>query len=470
MNPEKKVFYGWYVIGACAAIALTASVTRYTFSIFMPYMLTDLGWTRSAIGAALTLHMLVYAIGAIFIGRLTDKYGSRWIMAAGGVLLMLGLALLSRIQTVWQFYFCYSFIAAGGVTATYVVPNTATARQWFVKKAGLAVAIVMAGSGLGLAVISPASPFLINRFGWRTSYIIIGVVVGLLAILCAVFIVRKNPESMGMLPDGERQVTPAAGTIPAAVFKDEIWTVKEAAGTRSFWIFMLVYPISAIALQGVIGHIGAWGFDIAKADGMEPAGVGKFIGSAMMLMALCATVSRLITGPLSDKVGRKPIIYGSFIFQILVFIWAMNIHSLTGFVVFAVTNGIAYGAVMPLWVPLLGDVFGRYSIATLMGLLTFMAGAVGGLGPIIFGWIFDSTGTYTWAFIFGIGTLIVSMVLVAMIQPVSKKNGRRLGLLLYFQILPTPIWDGQDVSVIGITTCHWVYDSQGFAPLLLFYS
>ena len=426
MASEKKIFYGWYVIGACALIALTASVTRYAFSIFMPYMLTDLGWTRAAIGAALTLHMLVYAIGAIFIGRLTDKYGARWIMAAGGLLLMLGLALLSQIKTVWQFYLCYSVIAAGGVTATYVVPNTATARQWFVKKAGLAVAIVMAGSGFGLAVISPVSPFLIDRYGWRTSYIIIGVVVGTLATLAAMLIVRKNPESMGLLPDGVQKPDAVPGqtpgSAPAAIPAEEVWTVKEAAKTRSFWAFLLVYTLSGIALQGVIGHIGAWGFDIAKSDGMDPAQVGKFIGSAMMIMALCATGSRLITGPLSDRVGRKPIIYGGYVFQILVFIYAMYIHSLTGFVVFAIINGLAYGAAMPLWVPFLGDIFGRFSIATLMGILTFAAGAIGGSGAIIFGWIFDKTGSYNWAFIFGITTLILAIVLVTFIQPVSKKT------------------------------------------------
>ncbi len=426
MNSKKMMFYGWWVVMACALIALSAAVTRYTFSIFMPYMLNDLGWTRTAIGAALTLHMIVYAVGAIFVGRLTDKYGSRWIMAAGGIFLMLGLSLLSRINTVWQFYLFYSVIAAVGVTATYIVPNTATARQWFVKKAGLAVAIVMAGSGLGFALISPISPFLIEKFGWRTSYIIIGVVVGTLATLAAILLVRKNPESMGLRPDGDdrdpsQKPNGTMGYAPSIPAEEERWTVKEALGTRSFRLFLMVYPLGAIALMGIIAHIGAWGFDIAKLAGMAPEKVGGFIGTAMMIMALCATVSRLVTGPLSDRVGRKPIIYASYIFQILVFIYAMQVDSLTGFVIFAVANGLAYGAVMPLWVPFLGDIFGRFSIATLMGILTFSGGVINGLGPILFGWIFDKTGSYFWAFIFGIVTFVLSIILVALIKPVSKK-------------------------------------------------
>ena len=420
-------FYGWWVVGACAFIALAAAVTRYAFSIFMPYMLKDLGWTRAAIGAALTLHMMVYAVGAIFIGRLTDKYGSRWIMAAGGILLMLGLALLSRINSIWQFYLCYSVIAALGVTATYIVPNTATARQWFVKKAGLAVAIVLAGSGLGLAVISPVSPFLIEKFGWRTSYVIIGVVVGTLSTLAAILIVRKNPESMGMLPDGEKtdavEKSDGSGGKPLVMTaEEERWTVKEALGTRSFWLFLLVYPLGAIALMGLLAHIGAWGFDLAELEGMTPEKVGQFIGTAMMVMALCATGSRLVTGPLSDRIGRKPIIYASYCAQILVFIYAMQIDTLTGFMIFAVANGIAYGAVMPLWVPFVGDIFGRYSIATLMGILTFTGGVINGLGPIIYGWIFDKTGSYYWAFVFGVATFVISIILVAFIKPVSKKS------------------------------------------------
>ncbi|MFO7965413.1 MAG: MFS transporter [Desulfobacterales bacterium] len=422
---QSKVFYGWWVVGACALIALAAAVTRYAFSIFMPYMLQDLGWTRAAIGAALTLHMIVYAVGAVFIGRLTDKYGSRWIMSAGGILLMAGLAVMSRIDSIWQFYIGYSFIAALGVTATYIVPNTATARQWFFKKAGLAVALVLAGSGLGLAVISPISPYLIERFGWRTSYLIIGFVVGFLAILASVFVVRKNPESMGLLPDGEQHVPQnqiASGPQPAHPLKEERWTVKEALGTRSFWMFLMVYPLGAIALMGVLAHIAAWGFDIAKMEGMATESVGKFIGTAMMVMALCATGSRLVTGPLSDRVGRKPIIYASYAIQILVFAYAVQVDSLSGFMIFAVANGIAYGAVMPLWVPFVADIFGRFSIATLMGMLTFTGGVINGLGPVIFGWIFDKTGSYSGAFIFGIVTFMVSIILVSMIKPVSKKK------------------------------------------------
>lgn len=425
----KKLFYGWWVVGACCLIALAASVTRNSFSIFMPYMLKDLGWTRAAIGSALTFHMIIYAVGAILIGRLTDKYGSRWVMAAGGILLMLGLALLSQINSVFQFYLCYSFIAALGVTATYIVPNTATARQWFVKKAGLAVAIVMAGSGLGLAVIAPVSPILIERFGWRTSYIIVGVIVGILATLMAVFIVRKNPESMGLLPDGRSHgdAYGTDGTAGAAteIAEEEKWTVKEALGTRSFWLFLTVYPLSAIALMGVIAHIGAWGFDIAKMEGMEAKNAGQFIGNAMMIGALCATVSRLISGPLSDRIGRKSIIYASLGFQILVFIYATQIDSLKGFLIFSIANGIAYGALMPLWVPFVGDIFGRFSIATLMGMMTFTGGLINGLGPIIFGWIFDNTGSYFWAFIFGIVTIVISIILVALIKPVSKKKPGR---------------------------------------------
>jgi len=156
-------------------------------------------------------------------------------------------------------------------------------------------------------------------------------------------------------------------------------------------------------------------------DGVTPDKVGKFIGTVMMVMALCATLSRLITGPLSDRVGRKPIIYCSYAFQILVYIYAIGVDSLSGFMIFAIGNGIAYGAMMPLWVPFVGDIFGRFSIATLMGILTFTGGMINGLGPLLFGWIFDKTGSYFWAFIFGIVTFAVSAILVVFIKPVSKK-------------------------------------------------
>lgn len=421
-----KIFYGWWVVLACSIVALCASSSRYAFSMFFPFVLDDLGWTRATVGLALTLHMVVGAVSVLYIGKLVDRFGGRWIMAGGGILLLLGLVLLSTLNFVWQFYLYYSLILALGMALTYTVPGQATARKWFVKRAGLAVSIVTVGSGLGLAAISPLSRYFINSFGWRTSYVIIGVSVGLLAIIASVLFIRKDPESMGLLPDGaEKGMTSAEVEAMLAVMINELaWTVKEAVKTRSFWCFILAPALGGIALTGTMFHMGAWGNDIALKEGISLHTASSTIAVTLMLMALIATGSRLLSGALSDKIGRKPMIYAYCVFQVIAFVYALSVDSLSSFLIFGVLNGWAYGLVMPIWAPLLGDIFGRLSLATLFGVTTCATGIIGGMGATLFGVFYDQFGSYNWGFILGIIMCGVTALLTMLIRTEEKPGER----------------------------------------------
>lgn len=421
---KKKIFFGWWVILACAVVALGSSCARYMFGMFMPFMLKDLGWTRAAISGAFTLHMVVYAVGALFVGRLTDKYGARWIMAAGGIVLLAGIAMLSSVQEIWQFYAFYGVTAAIGVTMTYFVPNLSTARKWFVKRAGLAVAIVSMGSGLGMAVISPVAPLLILPFGWRTSYLILGVIIGIVILLSSIAFVRKNPEAIGLHPDGVSgvEIEQSGGAKTDAIASEAAWTVKEALKTSPVWIMSFVYPFSLVGVFGLIAHMGAWGGDIAKTMGLTLKQVAPTIGLSMMVMGLVGSASRLVSGHLSDIFGRKPLLYATFVLQSLSYLYAvLYVHDLTTFVIFSIAIGFSYGLNMSLWVPFLGDIYGRHSVATLWGIMTFSLGLISGLAPLLFGWVHDKTGSYDAAFYFSIVLLIACIFLTAIIKPISKK-------------------------------------------------
>lgn len=424
---KKQIFYGWYVVGACFIIALCASCARYSISIFSPFMLEELGWSRASIGFALSLHMVIYAVGATVTGRMTDKFGARWIMVFGGFFLILGLCLLARTKSIWEFYLYYSIITAIGVTMTFIVPNSATVRKWFDKKAGLTSGIIAAGTGLGLAVITPFALMFIGLFGWRICYIITGITTGLTVIICAALFVRKDPESMGLKPDGETE-----NDDPDTITKNHdsthkisgetVWFAKDAMKTKTFWRLFFAYALSLMGLQGLTSQMGIWGADIAINAGQTLAQAKGTIGVAMMVMALCGVAAKLIAGHVSDITGRKPILYLSCCIQICAFIYAINIDSLSGFILFTSFVGIGYGISIPVWTPFLGDIFGRFSVATLFGFLTFSAGIIGGMGPVIFGLFYDICGSYNGSFIFSIGALCIALFLIVPIKPVNQAD------------------------------------------------
>jgi len=421
-----KVFYGWWVVLACSFIGLLSSSARLTFTMFLPTIENDLGWTRAALGFGLTLHMWMYAVIAIVVGFIVDRYGARIVMTLGGFFILIGLLLTSQIKVIWEFYVYFGVILGIGVALTLAVPGMSTARKWFNRKAGLAIAIVAMGGALGLAIMAFVVPGMIDAFGWRNSWFYLGIIMGVSTILSAWAIVRKDPESMGLYPDGDMDMTPNVlknenqDDAAMTMTPEAIWTPVEAVKTRSFWCFLFAYAIMGIPLMGISGHIAAWGTDISKIAGVPMEEAIGAIKLSIFLMAMMVVFGMLIGGPLSDKVGRKPVFISALLMDVLIFAYAIFVNTLPGFIIASVLLGIIGGLIIPLWSAYLGDIFGRASIATLFGFLTFAVGIIGGTGPVIYGWIFDKTASYNWAWISSGLCCIIALFLVLLIKKEVK--------------------------------------------------
>lgn len=160
-------YYGWWIVIACSMIGLLSISSRFSFTMFFPTLIDDLGWTRAALGFGLTLHMWVHAISAIVAGYFVDKYGARIIMCLGGLFILVGLSFTSTMTKVWQFYLYYGVILAAGVAFSFAVPILGTVRKWFIKKAGIALALTNVGGGLGGALMAVVIPGMLASFGWR---------------------------------------------------------------------------------------------------------------------------------------------------------------------------------------------------------------------------------------------------------------------------------------------------------------
>ncbi|MFO7965528.1 MAG: MFS transporter [Desulfobacterales bacterium] len=420
---RKKIFYGWWVVAGCSMIALLSASSRFSFTMFLPYLIEDLGWTRATLGFGLTLHMWIYGIGAFASGFIVDRYGPRVLMIVGGFIIMVSLVLTSRMNEPLQFYIFYGVILAIGVSATLVVPNASTARKWFVRKGGLAVALIIVGMTLGISIISLIIPDLIDAFGWRKSWFYIGLIMGAVIMGISWIVVRKDPESMGLYPDGEqgsRRVSESADVSP---IDETEWTVREAVRTRSYWLLLFANSVFIIPVMGFMGHVAAWGFDIAKAANVPEVSATGMVKLSIFLLGIASITGALIGGPLSDKYGRKPVLVTGFILQIFLIVYAVNVDRMSGIVIFSLSAGIVGGILTPLWAPYVGDIFGRVSLASLFGMIVFAVGIIGGTGPFLFGWIFDLTGSYFWAFIFSGCCYLVAMILIIFIRKEEKEPG-----------------------------------------------
>jgi Sugar phosphate permease len=233
---QSKFFYGWVVVAACFLLTFSFGFF-YSYGAFFKELTTEFGWSRAAASTAVSVNTIFYVIGSIIIGWLSDRYKLRWIALGAAILYGVGLALCSQIHALWQLYIFFGVMAGFALGIAYT-PPTATVQRWFVKRRGLTLGIALAGIGIGTFIMTPVAARFITTYGWRTSYILMGIIVFVVLAIAAFFIVR-NPEDKGLKPYG---VTEESINEPSASTSTErVWTAKEALKTKPFWMAWLMW-------------------------------------------------------------------------------------------------------------------------------------------------------------------------------------------------------------------------------------
>ena len=373
-----RMFYGWTVLACVSTVLLVTYGVQYAFGIFFTAMLHDLGWSRASLAGAFSLYSLVYISVSFASGALTDRLGPRWVIALGGACLGSGMILVSRIQAPWQLYLCYGCLAGIGMSAAYV-PCTATAVKWFRRRRGLAVSIAGAGASLGIAGMAPLSDALIAQVGWRQTYLLCGVVVVIVLNLLALGVVR-DPETLGLQPDGDPPRMPLADTPVPAEAPDRAWTLHEAIRTAAFWLLASVMMGSVLTIPAVYIHLPQYTRDLQLAVPRS-----RFV----MLVGLGALLGNLTLGWLADRLGRHRALVLSLLLGTLAlggFTVARGSVTLT---VASACFGVYYGTFVSLFPAVMSDCFGRRHAGALTGCSFALGSVPSALGPVLMGWVAD---------------------------------------------------------------------------------
>ena len=200
-NAQSKSFYGFIIALAGFLIMAIMWGAMYSFGVFLKSLTADFGWTRAMTSGSYSLFMLLLGLLGMVTGRLNDRFGPRIVVTACSLFLGAGFLMVSQIVALWQLYLLYGVILAAGVSGG-MVPLTSTVARWFVRRRGLMTGIVLSGVGAGVMIGPPLAGWLISAYDWRTSYLVIGIVAGVLLVIIAQFL-RRDPSKVGQLPDGE---------------------------------------------------------------------------------------------------------------------------------------------------------------------------------------------------------------------------------------------------------------------------
>jgi OFA family oxalate/formate antiporter-like MFS transporter len=386
---EQRFFYGWIVVGCAFTILCIAYGIQFTFGVFMPAISADTGWDRGSLSIPYSLYVFIYSVLGAVTGRFTDRWGPSIVLTVGGCLLGSGIMLMSRVHALWQIYLFLGLIAAAGMSAAYVPCNSTVAR-WFTHKRGLALSLTSSGSSFGMFLFPPLATALIAAYGWRTSYSILGLLAVAVVSLCSTFVVR-DPEKMGLHPDGQApQHTSPNHSLPVLA-PDRGWTLAGAKHTTTFWMLNSIFTLTWVGVFMPMVHIVPFAIDL---------GIPQFRAAmTISVIGFAGFAGRLGIGTISDYLGRVPTLGLCLLLQVLAFLGFTLSTGLSILYPAAAVFGFSYGGVTALFPALIADFFGLTAVGTIVGFIFALAGSPGAFGPLIAGYIYTATSSYSVAFI-----------------------------------------------------------------------
>lgn len=406
---KQKFFYGYVIVVASILILIASQSTRFAFGVFFKPVLTEFGWTRAMTSSAFSLCTIMEGFFSIVMGGLTDRLGPRKVLTISGFLISLGVFLTSRIDSIWQFYLFYGVIVGMGMGGM-VIPLMPTVARWFVKRRNTMIAITLSGISVGALVGPLLADALINAYHWRTSYVIISLLV-FVVVIGAAQLLKRDPRQMGQIAYGENQ-----SDTPFLKSTEEGKSVKEALRTRPFWMVLTIALCLGFLTNTVTVHFVPNAVDLGI-----PATTAARI---LSLVGITMTIGRLAIGSSADIIGIKRIyiicitITTATLFELA---WAKD----TGmFYLFAIVFGLAEGGAAPLVVPALAGIYGLESLGLLAGICGLGMTIGAATGPPLSGYLFDVMGNYQVAFLICAGFGIIGLISALLLPHIKNKPGQ----------------------------------------------
>ena len=385
----KRIYYGWIMLVAVVFVMLAGSGIRAVFGVFIKPIEAEFGWSRAQLSGAAALSLFVLGAVGPMVGWLADVWGPRRVMLLATAILGAGTVLSSFVGHLWQFYISAGLLMAMGAGGLGMATSSTVAARWFVARRGLILGILGGAMSAGQMLIVPMAMVIIRLYGWRASFLWLGVGVLVLALPLILAFVRDDPADKGLRPYG-------AGTAAGAAFggvKDERRVpVSEAMGVPAFWLLALTffvcgYTSNGLVLTHLVPHAAEHGFSEMHA------------AQALGLMGAMNIVGTVASGWICDRFGRKgplAFYYGVRGLSLIFLLYVWNVPSLH---VFAAIFGLNYISTVPPTTTLTANIFGRLSVGALSGWIFFSHQVGSAIGAWAGGAIFDATGSYSWAFL-----------------------------------------------------------------------
>ncbi len=369
----QKPVSGWLVVLAAffGVMAGFGSLVVFTFSVFLKPIGAEFGWSREAVSSAFGFAAVSVAVASPKLGQLLDRKGPRRIIIPCYLVYGLALCSLALLTShIGQFYATFVIIGLVGNATTQMGYSRAVS-TWFDSRRGLALALVMSGTGVGSILLPAAAQWLIDAHGWRTAYLSLGVLSLICGIPLTMLFVRQQPAVRSSDPD-------AAATGA---------TTAEGLRSRAFWTLIAVLFLNSISVNGAVTHLSA----LLTDRGIS----GREAALALSVLGAASLSGRLLTGLLLDRFSGPRVSFVLLLGVAAGIQLLSSAHTPAVAIVASALIGLGLGGEADITPYLLSRYFGLRSFSTLYGFTWTAYAIAGAIGPVVMGRAFDLTGSYS---------------------------------------------------------------------------
>lgn len=373
-------YYGWLIL-AIAAVGMFSSGPgqSYTFSVFLQHIQSDLGIPNHRIATAYALATLLAAALLPRMGRLLDQIGPRKMLILVSILLGFACLFFGAAANVIWLAAGFALLRFMGQGATMMCTANLVS-QWFSKRRGFAMSLLALGFAASMAIHPPLGEFLIQRYGWRTAWIVLGVMTWLIMLLPLILLVFDKPEQIGMSIDGETAVQKQATSEAIAGL-----TLQQAKQERAFYILCFVWFV----VGGLVTVLHFFQVTVLSERGLDSAVAARLFP----VSAITMVVTMPFIGRLFDAARTRYVIATA---MLLIGLSLFSITVVSGFataIIYAVLFGLSNAFMLTMFGYLWPRYFGRAHLGSIQG-LGQMVGVIGAsVAPIPVGYALDVFGS-----------------------------------------------------------------------------
>ncbi|HEY6997948.1 MAG TPA: MFS transporter [Candidatus Binatia bacterium] len=411
------LYYGWRMIAVGSMLRiLGGGLYFYGFSVFFLPLSQDLSLSRASTSLVFSLARAQGAFEAPIAGYFMDRYGPRPLMFMALMMTGIGHMILSGVHSYLMLLIVYMGVVSLSFHAGFMDAPMLIANTWFIRKRTMAMALISGSIGIGGFIFTPILSAVVHAFGWRQAAFACGIVFMVVGMPLAV-LVRRSPESIGLLPDGDRvRAAHTDPTQPGHANEEVNFTLAQALRTSSFWFIVGATAIRVIILSAINVHYVA----LMVWKGVSEQRAAYFLAA----QAFMSVPSHLLFGWIGDRLPKPKLMATCMLLALVSMCVLARVHSEWAIFIFIALFSVVESTFPVNW-STVGEYFGRKNFAKIRGSMSFVSTWGSVIGPVLAGAIYDRTRSYELVIWSSAALLLIASLLYASVKkpPLPAKAG-----------------------------------------------